>query len=1411
MPTDTFTSQASSPWTAPAGVTSVTVEGWGEGGNGGVSAHGSHSGGGGGGGEYAKQTFTVTPGNTYAFTLGAGGTGTDTTCTLNNGTLTAHAGGNSPGQSAGTAGTGSTNTTHFDGGAGAAGSLGSSVSGGGGGSGAGTAAAGGAASGATGGTAPSGGGNGGAGGTSLNAGSNGSSPGGAGGGGGSGGSLNHSGGTGGTGQISFTYSNPITSTGSFGLKKLSFGGTAAENFTTSGSLGLKKLSWGGSALSNINNGSFGLKKLSWGGTAAVSPRASGSFALRKLSFSGTDSENMTSSGHLGLQKLSWGGSAALSFPFPTVGLPAKIELLLNGTWTDITDFVYQRANIVIQHGKPDEQQNVTPSSMTMTLNNRGGRFSPSNTASPYYPYIGRNTQIRVSVQNVSTSSGVVFSGYRFWGEVSAWPPKWDPTGEDVTCDIQAAGVLRRFVQGSPIGSALKRYYKSIVGTTFDPSAVWPCEDASAATLIASLLSGGNAMTFTGSPSFGSDSSFGGSDPLPNFNSSVWTGTTGSDSSPPGTGSIVKTTPGTYTFTPPPGVTSINVTKMVGAGGGGGFYGTAAGGGGGGGGEWVSNSSVAVTPGVTYTYVVPQGGSAAAAAGQSGSDGANATWAGDSHTAIAHGGKGGQPGGSVSGGSGGAGGSASTDTVHHNGGAGGTGQASSSTIQGDSAQGNSGATGGGSGGNAGEQHISWTSPITGTVNVFAVGGGGGGEGGGCNSDGHGGGGGGGGGYATGTISVTAGNTYDFNVGNGGNGNSSGARGDAGGQSGVNGDSGGVFATGGGSGFGAGIGGTGGNGTTSGSNGGNGHIAVTGNGMGGGGGGGGSGQNPGAGGDAPGPNSNPRQPGAGGGNGSGGGWGAVSNGGSGATTGGTGNTPGGGGGGGGAVTNSSGRAGGGGGAGTVSWNWTVTGVPTGGGGGSSGGSGSNGNAGSGTGSGGSAPTGGAAGGAQGAAGSVAGGGGGGGIPDSTSGSGTTATVPGNGAAGEVAFSWNGGSSSPVAANIIRFLLHVDPAGSTDGEVLLRVETYGTINTIDFIYHTASTGQLEVKGYTGGTTYFDKTAAFSALNGKPVMVSLELTASGANATWKVEAIQPGAGSTLATYTGSVSTVTIGNVQDAIANPAGTINDSTAVGWISVQQYADTLVNISPVIAGYAGETVAARISRLCAEEGIGFTLVGLAADTPQMGPQQDAKLLDVLQSCEDMDLGQLWESRDQLGLTYRTRVSLQGQNPAFIMDYANADVAQGLQPVPDDAFIKNDITVTRLGGSSATKTALTGALSILEPPNGVGDYTAGPTVIAFSDSQLDSMATWMLSLGTVDEQRYPQIPVDLSRSEIRDVLNVIAELDVGDFIEIINSPTFLPEPTIQQLTVGYTETMNAFVWTIVYNTVPESPYAQGNPPTW
>jgi len=83
--------------------------------------------------------------------------------------------------------------------------------------------------------------------------------------------------------------------------------------------------------------------------------------------------------------------------FPQSPLDVAVELSIDGIWTDNTSDVYLRNLITITRGRQDEASAVDPGSCSLTLNNRAGKYSPRNPRSPYFGKIGRNTPIRVSV------------------------------------------------------------------------------------------------------------------------------------------------------------------------------------------------------------------------------------------------------------------------------------------------------------------------------------------------------------------------------------------------------------------------------------------------------------------------------------------------------------------------------------------------------------------------------------------------------------------------------------------------------------------------------------------------------------------------------------------------------------------------------------------------------------------------------------------------------------------------------------------------------------------------------------------------------------------------------------------------------------------------------------------------------
>lgn len=117
------------------------------------------------------------------------------------------------------------------------------------------------------------------------------------------------------------------------------------------------------------------------------------------------------------------------------------------------------------------------------------------------------------------SGSITNRRYRFAGEISNWPAKWDISGKDVWVPVIGSGITRRLGQGaSPLESALKR------GITREGNLVayWPLEDVEGSTQFASGVAGAPALGWVGTPTLASDDSIVGSAPLPVLNGAVFT-------------------------------------------------------------------------------------------------------------------------------------------------------------------------------------------------------------------------------------------------------------------------------------------------------------------------------------------------------------------------------------------------------------------------------------------------------------------------------------------------------------------------------------------------------------------------------------------------------------------------------------------------------------------------------------------------------------------------------------------------------------------------------------------------------------------------------------------------------------------------------------------------------------------------
>ncbi|MFE3762265.1 hypothetical protein ACFXPI_10930 [Streptomyces sp. NPDC059104] len=388
-----------------------------------------------------------------------------------------------------------------------------------------------------------------------------------------------------------------------------------------------------------------------------------------------------------------------------------------------------------------------------------------------------------------------------------------------------------------------------------------------------------------------------------------------------------------------------------------------------------------------------------------------------------------------------------------------------------------------------------------------------------------------------------------------------------------------------------------------------------------------------------------------------------------------------------------------------------------------------------------------------------------------------------------------SSPTSSYLISMIYQLD-APPPSLQTWLAFTTTGTVRTI-LVRYTSTT--IEVQGYTAAGTQviaesFSNSDTFGS--GKWWRFDLAATTNGANTDFHMGWVEVnGAGSqwnwSTAGAPGRVAT---------IDTQFGPDFSGMKVGHLAVFPSSDLSV-WGGSDNGYAGETVSNRLLRLGGEESVPLS----SSYTPTlMGAQRPASLLSLLSECEAADGGVMYEDRERLALSYRARTLFYTQPVALTLDYSVAGhVAPPLEPIDDDQRVRNDRTVTRTGGSSARSVDTTSPLSTQAPPLGVGSYDDAVTLNLYSDSQVQDIADWALHLGTWDEARYPTVHINLAAAP--SLATAVLALDIGDRIQIINPPAWLPPGPIDLIVEGYTEVIgHPTDWDIVLNCSPAGPWS-------
>jgi hypothetical protein len=416
---------------------------------------------------------------------------------------------------------------------------------------------------------------------------------------------------------------------------------------------------------------------------------------------------------------------------------------------------------------------------------------------------------------------------------------------------------------------------------------------------------------------------------------------------------------------------------------------------------------------------------------------------------------------------------------------------------------------------------------------------------------------------------------------------------------------------------------------------------------------------------------------------------------------------------------------------------------------------------------------------------------------------------------------GWPSALSTNVsMFFLVKVQPVGSATSGETGGVWTFfvffstppgaGTAHWICLSY--IGGGGIAIRGMTNGVTgtlSYDSGVLLNIADMEnPSGICVTFTKSGSNLSWTLTHLALATGTVTSysgTWTGAATnfwppqTIAFAPELPPLAFTAGHLllqNQST-------NSLASTA--FQNIVLGHPGESVTARLTRLCNTADIPISVIESAvgetsanpADT--MGPQVPDTLSNLLRECEATGQGVLLDGLGP-GLTYVTRKWVESQQPIVTLDANVGNLAFSFDPVDDDQNIVNDVTVTRRNGGTVTYQQLTGTDGI----NVVGDYPSSITVNQNVDDYLSYTAQWLANLGTPGGYRYPKLEfaLEFNPSLISAWLAMIpfGRLDVTNIVDI---RTQMQNATIKNLVTGWTETIDLFRWHVEANCTSYDPW--------
>lgn len=398
------------------------------------------------------------------------------------------------------------------------------------------------------------------------------------------------------------------------------------------------------------------------------------------------------------------------------------------------------------------------------------------------------------------------------------------------------------------------------------------------------------------------------------------------------------------------------------------------------------------------------------------------------------------------------------------------------------------------------------------------------------------------------------------------------------------------------------------------------------------------------------------------------------------------------------------------------------------------------------------------------------------------------------------------TPTARQRVFAFVSVPEGGVSALAQLLNYTCTGSIKRMSVNISTTGALTLIMRNVDGGAVLDTGPTGFN-MNGEPKVISVLVTQVGSNIDWQIGAFELDGAFGL--IDGTLNNQTYGRFTSASVGPSPNLN-GTGYNHLTVindDRNGDIWDIMREVLLAWTGEYALERMVRLTRENSVPFMAIGQGRDSERMGALKVDELANLLDQCGVSDMGPIGDRRDGYALLARGRADLYNQEPALTLDMRDGVVINPFNAPFDTQTVRNDVTVTRIDGSSYRAVKTAGAQSTADPPEGLGgSFPASPQLSLDTDERLPDQATWRLHLGTVDQHRVSKLEIEMEHHE--DLVDEVLALRRGDIILVQNAGDLygLPPGDLRLMFLGSTDLFTENTWHVTLNCAPGEPWTVG-----